>query len=196
MESMRHCGQGHEMKKGKSRWICPSCLAEARDRHRASHPGLDAEQQKSRYWDNHAETLASIRDYRTKKREHVNKVAREWARDNMAHIIELRRQRHAADTEKTYRISQRVWENRRRAWEANAAGECSKEQWQARVEFYGGKCWLQLEGCTGIADTMDHVIPLALGGANWASNLRPACKHCNSSKKDKSPWDLLAKVAV
>jgi 5-methylcytosine-specific restriction endonuclease McrA len=184
------------MKRGKNRWICPPCLAAARDRHRTVHPGLDAEQQNARYWENHDATLASIRDYRRKGRGHVNEIARAWARANSEHIMELRRQRHAADEAKTYRIAQRVWENRRRALEVSAAGECSKEQWKARVEFYGGQCWLQLEGCTGEADTMDHVIPLSRGGSNWPSNLRPACKHCNSSKKDKSPWDLLTKVAA
>lgn len=34
------------------------------------------------------------------------------------------------------------------------------------------------------ADTVDHVVPLALGGTNYEGNLVPACRSCNSSKQD------------
>jgi len=36
--------------------------------------------------------------------------------------------------------------------------------------------------CGGYADTVDHIIPIALGGAPYdPANLRPACRHCNCS---------------
>lgn len=35
----------------------------------------------------------------------------------------------------------------------------------------------------GGADTRDHVVPVDLGGSNDESNLRPAHRSCNSSKK-------------
>jgi 5-methylcytosine-specific restriction endonuclease McrA len=35
--------------------------------------------------------------------------------------------------------------------------------------------------CGRWAGTIDHVIPLALGGDHSLSNLRPACQRCNSS---------------
>jgi len=34
----------------------------------------------------------------------------------------------------------------------------------------------------GVNLHMDHVVPLARGGAHCAENLRPACAHCNQSK--------------
>ena len=43
------------------------------------------------------------------------------------------------------------------------------------------RCVLRLEGCTGVADTVDHVVPVAYGGADTPDNWRPACRHCNSS---------------
>lgn len=58
-------------------------------------------------------------------------------------------------------------------------GTCTVEQLQARWEVYGGLCWL----CGEEADTVDHVIPLALGGTDWPANLRPACRSCNSRKR-------------
>jgi 5-methylcytosine-specific restriction endonuclease McrA len=36
--------------------------------------------------------------------------------------------------------------------------------------------------CGGYADTVDHVRPLALGGTDVPSNLRPLCRSCNCSR--------------
>lgn len=35
--------------------------------------------------------------------------------------------------------------------------------------------------CGAFADSVDHITPVALGGGHELSNLRPACKRCNSS---------------
>jgi 5-methylcytosine-specific restriction endonuclease McrA len=32
------------------------------------------------------------------------------------------------------------------------------------------------------ADTVDHIVPLVLGGTNYEGNLAPCCRKCNSSK--------------
>ena len=41
-------------------------------------------------------------------------------------------------------------------------------------------CQIALPGCTVAANTVDHIQPVALGGAWYdADNLRAACKHCN-----------------
>ncbi|MFW6202563.1 MAG: HNH endonuclease [Gemmatimonadota bacterium] len=67
---------------------------------------------------------------------------------------------------------------RRRALRANAEGECTPEQLQARIEYYGGRCYV----CSGPYEEIDHVIPLSEGGSEWPANLRPICRHCNASK--------------
>lgn len=59
----------------------------------------------------------------------------------------------------------------------------TREQIQQRFAFFGGLCWM----CGEVADTVDHVKPLSRGGAHMASNLRPACRPCNSRKRDR--WD-------
>jgi hypothetical protein len=44
----------------------------------------------------------------------------------------------------------------------------------------GGACQVQAAGCTGIATTCDHIVPVALGGSFWdPMNLRASCKRCN-----------------
>lgn len=37
--------------------------------------------------------------------------------------------------------------------------------------------------------TMDHVIPLALGGKSERFNLVPCCKACNTQKNQLLPWE-------
>lgn len=75
----------------------------------------------------------------------------------------------------------------------NAPGWHTAEQWEARIEYFGGRCYLC--GCDWRAlpkgeQTMEHVKCLYDGGSHWASNLRPACASCNSQKwkRDWRPY--------
>jgi 5-methylcytosine-specific restriction endonuclease McrA len=36
------------------------------------------------------------------------------------------------------------------------------------------------------ADTVDHIVPVALGGSNRRDNLVPACRHCNFARQARS----------
>lgn len=56
---------------------------------------------------------------------------------------------------------------------------------RAAYEQWGRSCWLQLPGCTGIGDTLDHIVPVAAGGKTTVANLRPCCKHCNSARMNR-----------
>lgn len=61
------------------------------------------------------------------------------------------------------------------------------EQLEARLAFYGWKCWM----CkTAPFEHLDHVKPISKGGSHMLSNLRPACGFCNMSKKDKWPLEV------
>ena len=57
----------------------------------------------------------------------------------------------------------------------------------AVLERDGHTCQLRLPGCTGMALTVDHIQPIALGGAWWEmSNLRAACTKCNIAAGHKT----------
>lgn len=74
------------------------------------------------------------------------------------------------------------WQHRTRAKRLSRPGDHTSEQWIARVTFWGWKCrycGVELDAKTL---TKDHMIPLARGGSNWASNLVPACLDCNKAK--------------
>lgn len=61
-----------------------------------------------------------------------------------------------------------------------------KPELKARVwAAYGRDCWLRMPGCAGYADTVDHVVPVNIGGRNTLDNLRPACGSCNRKRWDR-----------
>lgn len=45
--------------------------------------------------------------------------------------------------------------------------------------------------CLGRATCLDHVTPLSRGGSNDVSNLVPACRSCNSSKRSRTLLEYL-----
>jgi 5-methylcytosine-specific restriction endonuclease McrA len=91
---------------------------------------------------------------------------------------------HADNPDKVKAIQQR-----RRARKADAAGTFTSEQWLARLAYHENKCVY----CGSREDLqIEHQIPLARGGTNWASNLVPACRSCNCSKGTRTPKEFLA----
>jgi 5-methylcytosine-specific restriction endonuclease McrA len=44
------------------------------------------------------------------------------------------------------------------------------------------QCQLQLEGCNGRADHVDHIRPIVQGGLTTYQNLQAACGRCNRLK--------------
>ncbi|TAL43881.1 MAG: HNH endonuclease, partial [Salinibacterium sp.] len=52
---------------------------------------------------------------------------------------------------------------------------------------HDGKCAY----CGAPADTIDHATPLARGGKHAISNLLPACKKCNFTKKTKTREEFM-----
>lgn len=69
----------------------------------------------------------------------------------------------------------------------SAEGYCSRSKLQARIDYYGGLCWL----CQLPYTDIDHVKPVSKGGTNWPANLRPICGKCNKSKSNKWPLERI-----
>ncbi len=140
-----------------------------------------------------------VKAWRESKREHVRRVNQAWYRrikaDPVAWAAKLAKDR-------VYREANRERQNARcRAWvKANperrrlkfkrskarrrgAAGHFTRQQWQARLTYYGNCC--AYCGVSLAKPTIDHIIPVVDGGSNWASNLVPACSTCNCRKRDQ-----------
>jgi len=107
------------------------------------------------------------------------------ARDEAKEAERQRSKRRYIEDPAANRKRVRRYEHRKRA----AEGRYTEEQWQARLDLYGHRCYLC--GCDWdvlLRDEkhIDHVIPLSKGGTNWPANLRPACGTCNRGKSAKT----------
>jgi 5-methylcytosine-specific restriction endonuclease McrA len=68
-------------------------------------------------------------------------------------------------------------------------------EWLAILAEHNGRCHY----CQKVAKlTLDHVIPLSRGGKHSKDNVVPACKHCNSSKGNKTleEWNNLTRLQL
>jgi len=72
------------------------------------------------------------------------------------------------------------------SWRArtfNTIDAVSLSDWETILEQYGWRC--AYCGCGGRL-TQDHIFPLTRGGKHEVLNVVPACKRCNSSKRDRT----------
>jgi len=117
--------------------------------------------------------LARLARSRKWKKDNPEKV-REYEEAHPEQRREIERRRRKAHPEKS--ITDGAI-RRARTYKGKAAKFTAAEL-RARLSMYGGKCWI----CGGLADQVDHVIPLAKGGPHILANLRPACGRCNRRK--------------
>ncbi|MGX8904241.1 HNH endonuclease [Streptomyces netropsis] len=67
--------------------------------------------------------------------------------------------------------------------EPSASGSLPRPAREAALEANGGCCTY----CSsGVAEGIDHVIPTSEGGRDDVTNIVPACRSCNSSKRDRT----------
>jgi 5-methylcytosine-specific restriction endonuclease McrA len=74
--------------------------------------------------------------------------------------------------------------------EREAARKLRKSQWwQNRIAR--GRCYYCNAEVAPKELTLDHIIPLVRGGHSTRGNCVPACKECNTKKRDLLPteWD-------
>jgi hypothetical protein len=59
---------------------------------------------------------------------------------------------------------------------------------EAKLAYWGWRCWIAGPTCTGDPEQWDHVKPLSKDGAHLLANLRPACQPCNFGKRAQWPF--------
>jgi 5-methylcytosine-specific restriction endonuclease McrA len=80
-----------------------------------------------------------------------------------------------------YLEKRRINQNRRRVRKVGNGGIHSIQEWNNLINFYGKICLSC--GSKPKRLEIDHVVPLALGGSDFISNIQPLCKRCNSKKQ-------------
>jgi 5-methylcytosine-specific restriction endonuclease McrA len=184
----------------------------AKDKARRAQNKLKYREQRRRYYRANCERLKANQqayhsDHREEATRYVTKYQaehkaelaayhaayREAHRDehrayDLAHYQQVREQRLAYRKEyrETHRDQVRANNNLRKARQRNAPiADLTGAQWEQIKASYRGRCAY----CGKPTDnlTMDHVVPLARGGAHTASNIVPACLTCNMRKKVGPP---------
>jgi 5-methylcytosine-specific restriction endonuclease McrA len=84
---------------------------------------------------------------------------------------------------KKHRDKMNIYARLRRGRLASVRSELTKDEWEAVLEFYGHKCLCCRS--TNVKLTIDHVLPISLGGTDTVDNIQPLCGPCNSRKKAK-----------
>ena len=157
---------------------CRSAAAQSEQRYASANP--DQISQKNRNW-------------REANKEHCREYQLRYMAENAeyARKATLRAKDWKKANPERARDNARQSEQRRRARkQETAVVPFTSEQVEQRFEYYGNRCYLGLKGCSGNPDEMDHVKPLAKFGPHILANIRPACKSCNSSKRDKWPFNF------
>lgn len=76
--------------------------------------------------------------------------------------------------------------HKRRGQIKGAKGSYTTKEWLAKCEYHGWQCLYCRAELTPHTATVEHRIPINKSGANFISNIAPACRKCNSQKHDKS----------
>lgn len=160
-------------------------------RAREQHPERYRKATLDWYYRNRDEATRKWREKRAADPDASNARVRAWREKNQEHLKEYNRR-----TQAQRNASTKLWiaanrDKKRAQWQRydarkrGASGNgLTAADWSEIRESFCGLCAYCLRHCAN--PEQDHVIALTLGGAHDAENVVPACKACNSSKKDHS----------
>jgi len=143
-----------------------------------AHANTEKRVSSSRHWQ--GKNIEKARSYRQRwlreNPEKARKASRVWRESNPDRYRE---------TAKKWRVEhQDYW--RKRVGTVGLTSEFKAEDWNLIQTVFGHRCAYCLRGDLPL--TMDHVLPISRGGRHTPENVVPACKSCNSRKKDRPIW--------
>lgn len=177
------------------RGCCHTCHLEKKKKHYRENRESILASQKAYVAGRREETVAYQRWYRETHREELRLYNQQYLANHGPEQNAKRSAKYASDPEFRHRVIDRVikWQrnnpdrvnrkkHRRRTRIQAAGGDYTTEQWEALKEKYGRIC-LRCGVHESIKRlTVDHVVPVSLGGSNSIDNLQPLCQSCNSTK--------------
>jgi 5-methylcytosine-specific restriction endonuclease McrA len=86
--------------------------------------------------------------------------------------------------------------HRRRARVQGVGGNYNIQEWIGLKIQFNSACALCKKSEPQIKLTVDHIVPISLGGSNDISNIRPLCKSCNSKQYWKVRRELAKEYTV
>ena len=115
--------------------------------------------------------------------EYQKKYNKEYYIENKVKLLEYQKQHNKTENGKANH--QRA-NTKRRARMREIINTLTTEEWLNILKEHNYKCVYC--GCEFGEDTLptkDHIIPISKGGDNIKENIIPACRSCNSRKRDK-----------
>jgi len=100
-----------------------------------------------------------------------------YYKENRERILEYNRR-----WSKEHPDNMRIKAINRRALKVKNGGKITKKEWEWLKEFYSFTCLCCGKQEPEIKLTLDHIVPLKLGGENTIENSQPLCGICNSKK--------------
>jgi 5-methylcytosine-specific restriction endonuclease McrA len=149
--------------------------------YRAENPEIVKAQWKAHYDRNKEARNARSRAYHAANRERLNARSRQYQSENREALNAYKREYLKANKEIAASLARRKVHARRARLKGVQVIPFTAAQLDQRMSVFGYKCWM----CGAPWEAVDHVKPLARGGAHILCNLRPACQSCNSRKGAK-----------
>ncbi len=166
---------------GLDAW-CKSCNNARRKAYRETNAEKARQMQERAYRKNLGHYRNYQKTYREMHREEINRKRRE-EKYHATETAKAKQKIYKRTHGKEYR---RVACIVRRARKRNVQGTYTVAQWRSLKVYYNYTCLCCGKQEPEIKLTVDHVIPLILGGSNSIENLQPLCLSCNSSKQAKT----------
>ena len=165
------------------RTVCRQCDNATYRTKRAEHLELYKARELRRREQNREYNAARQRAYQKGKgKEIVRAYRKQWVQTEKGKLSTQAKSSRWRKTEKG-RIASRIWTSRRRARLLGATGSFTSQDWIAILKAQKNICGYCGQRFTERKPpTIDHVLPLARGGTNDATNIVAACKSCNSKK--------------
>lgn len=159
-----------------------------------------------------AECKNCKKKYQEENKEKFKEYQKKWYENNKEKIRKEATRRYWMDVEKSRELEKQRYKNnpdpykwksiKRKTLKKGLPATLTSEQWEDIKEKFNNQCaycgeQLPLE--------QEHFIPVSKGGDYTKTNIIPACKSCNSSKRDRKPvewyqeqefytWDRLNKI--
>ena len=135
-----------------------------------------------KYYENNKD---KIKEYKKDNNERVREQQKKWRENNPQYHKEYQKEYRKNNPEKEFNKS-----SKRRLKEENQGKGITKEQWLEMMIFFNWKCAYSGEKLTNDNRTIDHIMPLSLGGENEIWNCVPMYANYNFSKcnNDMLEW--------
>lgn len=128
--------------------------------------------------DNYETILQKKRQYYFNNRSYSLEKCKEWVKNNPEKRKEIVRRHYHKNIDR-FREKVRARRHKRRG----NGGSFTPQEWKNLCNMFGNIC---LDCGENKPLTVDHIIPITLGGTSYIHNIQPLCLSCNSRKSDQA----------